>query len=135
MSYEAIIFKEGEAKIIDSKIVDDAMAKLLVIFVSGFIILHELGHILNGHCKLLAHMQQQKTCFIPMYYNKKKKSVDDKEALNIRTREMDADACATTQSIYHLVFLYDDFEKQVKVSNMGTQDIFIGRLLRLEVIF
>ena len=32
----------------------DGKAKLLEIFVSRFIILHELGHILNGHCKLLA---------------------------------------------------------------------------------
>ncbi|QSX04786.1 hypothetical protein JYG23_08705 [Sedimentibacter sp. zth1] len=52
ISYERAFFKKGKIEIFDSKIIDDAKAKLLGIFVTRFIILHELGHILNGHCKL-----------------------------------------------------------------------------------
>lgn len=124
MSYEGVYFKDGKYHIYDSKVIDDSKAQLLEIFVSRFIILHELGHILNGHCKLLAEkFTLIGLKYIPLYYFEKDKSLDDETSLNIRTLEMDADAFAATQSIYHLIYLYKNFEHQVKI-DMEPYDIF-----------
>lgn len=124
MSYEGVYFKDGKYHIYDSKVIDDSKVQLLEIFVSRFIILHELGHILNGHCKLLAEkFTLIGLKYIPLYYFEKDKSLDDETSLNIRTLEMDADAFAATQSIYHLIYLYKNFEHQVKI-DMEPYDIF-----------
>lgn len=124
MSYEGIIYKKGIPIIYDSKLVDDSKAKLLEIFVSRFIVTHEIGHILNGHCKLLASKSQKETHFIPMYYTANSGSMSSQEALDRRTMEMDADAFATTQSMLHVLYLYSDFDRQVKIKMMEPKDIF-----------
>lgn len=124
MSYEGVLFRNGKLEIYDNKLVDDGKAKLLEIFVSRFIILHELGHILNGHCKLLASKDNLTGMnYIPFYYYKNEKFLDEKSALDIRTLEMDADAFAATQSIVHVLYLYKNFESQVKIK-MEPKDIF-----------
>lgn len=124
ISYEALIFKNGNVDVFDNKIVDDKKARLLEIFVSRFITLHELGHILNGHCKLLAKLSQKETYFMSMYYIDKNMESNEKEALDIRTMEMDADAFAATQSMNHLLYLYDNFETEVDLANMSKQELF-----------
>lgn len=124
ISLEGISRKKGNYEIYDSKFIEDEQAQLLEIFVSRFIILHELGHILNGHCKLSANKLNVKGIkFIPLYYYENEKLLSESDALDIRTMEMDADAFAATQSIVHLIFLYLNFDREVKI-NMNPQDIF-----------
>lgn len=124
MSYEGVLFKDGQVEVYDSKLVDDGKAKLLEMFVSRFIILHELGHILNGHCKLIANKcTKMGLKYIPLYYSENEKLLDEDDALDIRTLEMDADAFAATQSIFYVLFLYENFESQVKIK-MEPNDVF-----------
>lgn len=116
MSYEGVLFREGQVEVFDSKLVDDGKAKLLEIFVSRFIVLHELGHVLNGHCKLLANKCNVTGLnYIPLYYYENEKLLAEDSALDIRTLEMDADAFATTQSIYHVLFLHKNYESQIRI--------------------
>lgn len=124
MSYEGVFYREGQVEVFDSKLVDDGKAKLLEIFVSRFIVLHELGHVLNGHCKLLANKCNVTGLkYIPLFYYENEKLLDEDSALDIRTLEMDADAFAATQSIYHVLFLYKNYESQVKI-RMKPHDVF-----------
>lgn len=113
-----------EGRIFDNRIIDDIKARMLETFISRFIFLHELGHILNGHCKLLANKMHDTSYFMPMYYNDNNKPENETEALDIRTLEMDADAFAATQSMIHLSYLYDHSEKEIEVPYMEPQDIF-----------
>ena len=124
ISYEGIIYKDGIPIIFDSKLVDESKAKLLEIFVSRFIVTHEIGHILNGHCKLLATKSKNEANYIPMYHITKEAPLIPEEALDIRTMEMDADAFATTQSMLHVLYLYFNFDSQVSIKMIETQDIF-----------
>lgn len=124
ISYEGVFFRDGEVEIYDSKLVDDKKAKLLEIFVSRFIILHELGHVLNGHCVFLANKCNVTGLkYIPVYYSGNEVLLNEESALDIRTLEMDADAFAATQSILHVLFLYKNFESQVEIK-MKPHDIF-----------
>ena len=50
MSMEGIIYEGNNAKIFDSKDIVRERTKLLEIFVARFILLHEMGHVFNGHC-------------------------------------------------------------------------------------
>lgn len=59
MSFETISFSDGYPKIIDSKKMVDERTKLLEIFVSRFILLHEFGHIFNGHCNFIAEKEKK----------------------------------------------------------------------------
>ncbi len=124
MSYEGIIYKEGIPIIFDNKLIDDSKARLLEIFVSRFIVTHEIGHILNGHCKLLASKSYEEAHFIPMYHTTKSESMSSDEALDRRTMEMDADAFAATQSMLHVLYLYFNFDEQVNIKMMESTDIF-----------
>ena len=123
LSYEAIVFKDEKINIFDSKVVDERIARMLEIFVSRFIVLHELGHLFNGHCKRCQEITQDRSYFMPMYYNPQKE-ITNREALDIRTLEMDADAFAATQSVTHIVYLYDNFCEKVNVPNIEPKDIF-----------
>lgn len=124
-SYEGIFFKDGKGIIFDSKWIDNKMSKMLEIFVSRFIFLHELGHVFNGHCKLVAAQKFSQMSFMPMYYDDSfEKKIKEKEALDIRTMEMDADAFAVTQSMRHLLYLYKNFETEVEIKAMKPQELF-----------
>ena len=115
-SYEGIFFNNGIAEIFDSKIIDDGKAKLLGIFTSRFIVLHELGHVFNGHCSFLKNeLHIGDLQFIPMYFENTKGQLNRKNALDFRTLEMDADAFAATQSILHVILLYMEVDEQVDV--------------------
>lgn len=125
MTYEAILFDDGKVNIIDSKEVVKDRTKLLEIFVSRFILLHECGHVFNGHCNYLSDFYKE-NYFIQMRYRDDDVTCDGKRnrALDNRTLEMDADMFATTQSIYHLLFLYSCFDEQVKCTGMKPMELF-----------
>lgn len=124
-SFEGIVYCEGQQIMFDSKYISEMEIKILEIFVSRFIFLHELGHLFNGHCELVKANKENKMTFIPMYYNEDiNNQIDEKKALDIRTLEMDADAFAATQSFLHLIFLYKNFDTEVKIKTMKPIDIF-----------
>ncbi|BBO00413.1 hypothetical protein [Sporolactobacillus terrae] len=92
ISYEGIVFdNNGKAKAIDSKVIDVSLASLLNTFVARFILTHELGHLLNGHCEYISAKQSSNMQYIPMFYRDADK-INSVSPLDIRTMEMDADA-------------------------------------------
>lgn len=123
VSYEGVIYdNNGRAKIIDSKVIDLGLASLLNIFVSRFILTHELGHLLNGHCRYLNSKGDDSLQYIPIFYNDIDENASDISALDWRTLEMDADAFAATDNCRNLIFLYNNFEEKVD-SNLNIQPI------------
>ena len=124
ISYEGIIYRNGKVETINSKIEDDEKVKLLEIFASRFIVLHEFGHVFNGHCNYLAaELQFENRDGFYMYFDEHGSAINEKDSLNIRTLEMDADAFAATQSMSHLCFLYENFDKEVNIK-IGKEDLF-----------
>lgn len=126
MSYEYIENKDnGIPLIYDSKIIDYKLAGLLTIMVSRFIITHELGHLLNGHCDYINSKNPKKLNYIPMFEDDKSINVENVSLLDFRTLEMDADSFATTDNIRNLIILYDKFEEKVdKDINIQPIDLF-----------
>lgn len=120
-SYEGVSFKEGKLNVFDSKIIDAQKTDLLDIFVSRFILLHEFGHIFNGHCKFVSEKLELNA--MSMYFDDQDGNYSEEKALILRTLEMDADAFAATQSIRHIFFLYKNFEEQVTVQ-IEKEDLF-----------
>lgn len=123
--YEGLIFNDKGVKIITSKNFAEDRTKLMEIFVSRFILLHEYGHIFDGHCNYLSDFYGGND-FIKMRYEDEEGVFDDeqKRKLDTRTLEMDADMFATSQSIYHLVFLYLNFDEQVQCIGMKPIELF-----------
>lgn len=80
-------FWKWKVAFFDNRIIDDIKARMLETFISRFIFLHELGHILNGHCKLLANKMHDTSYFMPMYYNDNNKPENETEVLDIRILE------------------------------------------------
>lgn len=114
VSYELIKFDDnGNAKLFDSKVIDYKLAGLLTIFVSRFIITHELGHLLNGHCEYLNSKEKNSVQYISMFEDDNSKNIKDVASLDFRTLEMDADAFAATDNFRNLILLYDKFEDKV----------------------
>ena len=97
---------------------------MLEIFISRFILLHEFGHIFNGHCKYLAGSSTEKFNFMPMHFNEINEVKRNITALDIRTLEMDADAFAATQGFEHVLFLYKNFSAEVMIQNMNLVEVF-----------
>lgn len=124
MSFEAIVYRNNKIEIIDSKSNDNSMTQLLVIFVSRFILMHELGHLFNGHCKYLAQFNKNEFNYIPMYYDGNYDLNNKISALDVRTMEMDADAFATTQAFMHISSLYNNFSTEVQIQNMQPMDLY-----------
>lgn len=123
VSYEGIIWDNTEKfRAIDSKVIDLNLAVLLDIFVARFILTHELGHLLNGHCRYLNSKYDGSIQYIPMFYNETDGKSSDISALDLRTLEMDADAFAATDNFKNLVLLYNKFEEQVD-SNLNIKPI------------
>lgn len=123
VSYEGVIYdNNGRAKIIDSKVIDLDLASLLNIFVSRFIFTHELGHLLNGHCRYLNSKRGDSLQCIPIFHNDIDANTGDISALDWRTLEMDADAFAATDNCRNLILLYNNVEEKVD-SNLNIQPI------------
>lgn len=105
-SIEVIGINISDKETIDLYEYFNNLKSLLLTLLSRFVLLHELGHIFNGHCDYIKSncgMNQ-----IDMFPKLDNFSVDNKDKLTIRTIEMDADAFAATQSMYHLLFIYED---------------------------
>ena len=120
MSMEGIIYEGNNAKLFDSKDIVSERTKLLEIFVARFILLHEMGHIFNGHCE---YLKQKKGLGYLAMHEETVLSPDD--ALNRRTIEMDADAFAATRSFKHLLYLYANFDSQVKCPFLKPMELFL----------
>ncbi|MGG2113625.1 hypothetical protein ABFY60_24670 [Lysinibacillus pakistanensis] len=113
-SYEFIKFDgNGNHNLFDSKVIDYKLAGLLTIFVSRFIITHELGHLLNGHCEYLNSKEQNDIHYISMFEKDNSKNIKNVSSLDFRTLEMDADAFAATDNFRNLLLLYEKFEDKV----------------------
>lgn len=113
-SYEFIKFDgNGNPNLFDSKVIDYKLAGLLTIFVSRFIITHELGHLLNGHCEYLNSKEQNEIHYIPMFEKDNSKNIKNVSSLDFRTLEMDADAFAATDNFRNLLLIYEKFEDMV----------------------
>ena len=114
LSYELIKFNgDGNPNLFDSKVIDYKLAGLLTIFVSRFIISHELGHLFNGHCEYLNSKEQNNIQPISMFEESNSENTKNLSSLDYRTLEMDADAFAATDSFKHLLSLYNNFEDDV----------------------
>ncbi|WP_276692748.1 hypothetical protein [Exiguobacterium chiriqhucha] len=114
VSYEFIKFDgHGNLNFFDSKVIDYKLAGLLTIFVSRFIITHELGHLLNGHCEYLNSKEQNNMQHIQMFEKDKSKNIQNVSSLDFRTLEMDADAFAATDNFKNLLLIYGKFEEMV----------------------
>jgi hypothetical protein len=113
-SYEFIKFDgHGNPNLFDSKVIDYKLAGLLTIFVSRFIITHELGHLLNGHCEYLNSKDQNDMQHIQMFEKDNSKNIKNVSSLDFRTLEMDADAFAATDNFRNLLLIYGKFEDMV----------------------
>ncbi|CAH1056679.1 hypothetical protein [Paenibacillus pseudetheri] len=113
-SYEYIKFDDnGNPNFFDSKVIDYKLAGLLTIFVSRFIITHELGHLLNGHCEFINSKDNNSLNYISMFEEDNRKVIKNVSPLDFRTLEMDADAFAATDNIRNLLLIYDNFEEKV----------------------
>lgn len=126
VSYEGIVYDNNmKAKIIDSRVIDLKLSGLLNIFVTRFILTHELGHLLNGHCRYLNSRRFGSMQYIPIFYNGINENTSDISALDWRTLEMDADAFAATDNFRNLVLLYNKFEDKVDSKlNIKPIDLF-----------
>ncbi|MGQ9006136.1 hypothetical protein [Bacillus sp. FSL R5-0523] len=126
VSYELLKFVDnGKANIFDSKIIDIKLAGLLTIFVSRFIITHELGHLLNGHCEFLYSKDKKNIQYISMFEKDKNQTTKTISPLDFRTLEMDADAFAATDNCRNLILLYELFEEKVDSDlNIKPIDLF-----------
>ncbi|AHC44257.1 MULTISPECIES: hypothetical protein [Bacillus] len=114
VSYEFFKFNDnGKYTIFDSKIIDIKLAGLLTIFVSRFIITHELGHLLNGHCEFINSKDEKSIQYIPMFEKDNSQTPKTISPLDFRTLEMDADAFAATDNFRNLILLYERFEEMV----------------------
>lgn len=118
--FEMLSFDNGEPVIVDSKDMITQRTALMEIFVSRFILLHEMGHIFNGHCSYL-HLKKNED--MKMYYSDSDRTTA-LSALDFRTLEMDADAFATTQAIKHIVYLYCKYDNEVYCKCIKKKDIF-----------
>lgn len=101
------------------------VASLLNIFVSRFILTHELGHLLNGHCRYCSDKDKHEFEFIPIFNFEICKNDSEIPPLDRCTLEFDADAFASTDNYRNLVILYNDFENKVDIKmKMNKIDLF-----------
>lgn len=130
-SFEGWIYENGNRRMIDSKVIGEHRTNLMVVFAIRLIILHEMGHIFDGHLDYLNSING-KSLSLYMFGNN-----DINDALLIRTMEMDADAFAATQSIRYVFYLYDNFEKEVKCAELKKEELFYywAVAVRLQFIY
>lgn len=119
MSMEGVTLINGIPTRFDSKDVVRERTKLLEIFVARFILVHEMGHLFNGHCEYL-NEKEKGFKYMPMYEASAKEEI----ALTRRTLEMDADAFAATHSFFHLIYLHQNFDKEVNCAFVEPMELF-----------
>ena len=106
--------KDQNYPIIGSDELENQLTSLLTVFVSRFILMHELGHLFNGHCQYLSSLcQSDKMNYFPMFNYGNSKIEGVMSNLDWRTLEYDADSFAITGSFQYLMMLYQDFDNKV----------------------
>ncbi len=91
------------------------IAELLCTFVHRFVFMHELGHLLNGHCAYINNKTNGKVKYMPMCPEDiENKNGKEKESgvsyLDYRTMEMDADAFSVQENLKYIIYLYEEFD-------------------------
>lgn len=96
--YNCSIMYDGESV----NPVRNLLAEYTALMALRFIASHELGHILNGHTKLMNSMYMNSKIEMRL-----EKIIHNKKyCLDRRTLEMDADAAAATRTINNVIMLY-----------------------------
>lgn len=85
----------------------DSIAFYLSLFTIRFVLIHELGHLYNGHLGLLKKLYsiQKSEMFIKAFVDK------PSYALDRRTMEMDADAFAATSAMINIMEIYKEINR------------------------
>lgn len=114
------IFKDNKHELIfcaQDTIVNPCREKLSLyaaLIAIRFVFTHEVGHIVNGHTRLMYDMYMNSKIFM----RKEKSNNNVQYCLDRRTLEMDADAFAATSSIDNILTLYNE-------NNAGLEDMQI----------
>lgn len=82
-----------------------------------FVFAHEVGHIVNGHTRLMKDMYMNSKIYMRM----EKSNNIAQYCLDRRTLEMDADAAAATSSIDNILMLYN--QEKAELEDMQIYDI------------
>ena len=107
------IFRNNKHEIVFSThdaIVDPCREKLsfyVALLAIRFIFAHEVGHIVNGHTRLMNDLYMNSKIYMRM----EKSNNVVQYCLDRRTLEMDADAAAATNSIDNILMIYDQEKK------------------------
>ena len=94
--------------------------ELMIIFSYRFIILHEFGHLFNGHCDYLRSQTMQNDFRLKMFDNDE---TTIEAALCRRTLEFDADSFAATQGVLYIVNLMENPKLSINISFDNKFDI------------
>lgn len=121
LSVEGLLRQGEKIQVWDSKVISADKANLCSIYVSRFILQHEMGHIFYGHCKYIRRYGGDLE-YLPMYYNNNQDS--KVPLLDIRAMEVMADIFATMQSFEHVVEIYSDFKNQVWIQGVQPNELF-----------
>lgn len=106
---------------------------VLIIFVNRFILVHEFGHLFNGHCDYNNYISDKKNPIKMVYLSRnsdenlseENSKMIDSDGLEVeRSMEMDADSFAVTRSMFHLVGLSMKFDEKAGISILKKEDIF-----------
>lgn len=98
--------------------INDNCCNIITIFAYRFVLLHELGHIYNGHCDYLRENEEENARIL--IFDKKEEKNTNK-ALCRRTLEYDADCFAGTQSIIYISKVYNG-EIELLDKNINNED-------------
>ena len=99
------------------------LSSALSVFVNRFILTHEIGHIVNGHCDYRKSLNSNFSKFL-YNYEKVKQELTLEEIKEIRSMEMDADSFAVTSSMFHLVGNFISFENKARINVISKENIF-----------
>lgn len=115
ISAEGIYFEDGIPKAFDTKNRDLDITRIIVVFVYRFIICHEFGHLFRGHFEHFFNCARNNMGFIPMEFSGCiSRDMLDQSKKDIYTMEWDADCFASIESMRELLFLYGNYDTQVK---------------------
>lgn len=103
----------------------DSCRKTLSFYVAllaiRFIFTHEVGHITNGHTRLMYDLYMNSK----IYMRREKSNNNFQYCLDRRTLEMDADATAATYSIDNILMLYEKEKKNLEDMQIsGIENLF-----------
>lgn len=121
------IFRNNKHELIfrtQDAIVDSCREKLsfyVAMLAIRFIFAHEVGHIVNGHTRLMDDLYMNSKIYMRM----EKSNNVFQYCLDRRTLEMDADAVAATYSIDNILMLYEKGKKDLEdMQIFSIEDLF-----------